>query len=59
MCSWLENLLCNASYQVRVRQETEKRMKRVLDRMEELESSQDRIFDELSGTSIRGDKRDY
>ena len=48
MCSWLENLLCNVSHQVRVRQETEKRMKRVLDRMEELESSQDRIFEELS-----------
>lgn len=30
------------------RQETEKRMKRVMDRMVELESSQDRIFDELS-----------
>ena len=30
------------------RQETEKRMKRVMDRMMELESSQDRIFGELS-----------
>lgn len=56
ICSWLDNLLSKAYHQVRVllksttmsRQETEKRMKRVMDRMVELESSQDRIFDELS-----------
>ena len=48
--------MSKASHQVRIllnsttmsRQETEKRMKRVMDRMVELERSQDRIFDELS-----------
>ncbi|XP_078380451.1 uncharacterized protein LOC144663397 [Oculina patagonica] len=53
---WLEDVLSRASTQVRTllkstdmsRQETEKRMKRVMERMVELESSQDRIFVELS-----------
>ena len=60
-CRWLEDLLSCASHQVRVllkstdmsRQETEKRMKRVMDRMVELESSQDRIFDELSECQLQ------
>ncbi|KAL9963746.1 hypothetical protein ACROYT_G027280 [Oculina patagonica] len=53
---WLEDVLSQVSIQVRAlmkstdmsRHETEKRMKRVMDRVVELESSQDRIFDELS-----------
>lgn len=61
MCSWLEDLLSRASHQVRIllkstnmsRQETEKRMKRVMDRMVELESSQDRIFEELSDCQLQ------
>ncbi|KAL9963737.1 hypothetical protein ACROYT_G027271 [Oculina patagonica] len=53
---WLENVLSRVSIQVITllkttdmsRQEIEKRMKKVMDRMVELESSQDRIFVELS-----------
>ncbi|XP_078380423.1 uncharacterized protein LOC144663376 [Oculina patagonica] len=58
---WLEDVLSRASTQVRKllkstdmsRQEIEKRMKRVMDRMVELESSQDRIFDELSEYQLK------
>ena len=54
--SWLDNLLSRAYEQARIllnstnltRSETEKRMKRVMTRMTDLESSQDRLFDELS-----------
>ncbi|KAL9963752.1 hypothetical protein ACROYT_G027286 [Oculina patagonica] len=58
---WLEDILSRASTKVRKllkstdmsRQETEKKMKRVMDRMVELESSQDRIFDELSECQLQ------
>lgn len=61
ICRWLEDLLSEASHQVRVllksttesRQETEKKMKRLMDRMVELEGSQDRIFDELSECQLQ------
>ncbi|XP_027059587.1 uncharacterized protein LOC113686190 [Pocillopora damicornis] len=53
---WLEDLLDRMSRQVRIRlksakmshQETEEKIKRLLSRMEELQNSQKRIFDELS-----------
>ena len=53
---WLEDLLSRAFDQVRIflnsttmsRKDTEKRMKRVMNRMDDLESSQDRLFVELS-----------
>ncbi|XP_022806969.1 uncharacterized protein LOC111344030 [Stylophora pistillata] len=53
---WLEDLLSRTSGQVRSllkttsmsRKELEKKIKRVMDRMAELESSQDQLFDELS-----------
>ncbi|XP_078380448.1 uncharacterized protein LOC144663395 [Oculina patagonica] len=58
---WLEDVLSRASIQVRTllkstdmsRQDIAKRMKRVTERMVELESSQDRIFVELSEYQLK------